>query len=435
MRFGRSFSAARGRPAALADALPSAEPHSSAAAKDKAAAGWGLFAIHDFRRLWLVGFIVFSVRWLEMIVVGVFVYRATGSPFDVALMTLLRMAPMALFGAIIGAVAERIERRRALVAVILALLLTDAGLAALACSARLTVWHLALASFVNGIAWAADNPVRRVMIGEAVGPEQMGRAMSIDVGANNASRMLGPAFGGLLFAAVGIGGVFLLSVACYAAALVAAFGVGQRRATPATPRDAVLPHLIEGFLVVRRDRRLRGTLVVTVIYNVFGWPFTSLIPVIGQDRLHLGAGGIGMLAGMDGIGAFAGAIALAFYARPARYARLYVAGVYLYLVMVIAFGLAPAAPLAGGALLMTGISGAAFSVMQATLIYLAAPAAMRSRMYGVLSVCIGSGLVGFLGIGLLADAVGAPAAIATSGLLGLFAMTLSRYWWHDLTAL
>src|SRR5271167_958060 len=67
----------------------------------------------DFRRLWLIGVIVFAVRWLEMLVVGVFVYQHTGSAFQVAMMTLLRMAPMVLFGPLIGACVERIERRYA----------------------------------------------------------------------------------------------------------------------------------------------------------------------------------------------------------------------------------------------------------------------------------------------------------------------------------
>jgi MFS family permease len=424
MRLGRSLSAARGLPAALTAASTASSP----------GARRTLLGNREFRLLWLVGFVNFSVRWLEMIVIGIYVYRATGSAFDVALMTLLRMAPMALFGAVVGAVAERIERRHALIAVVSLLLLTDFCLAALAYAGRLAVWHLAVASFINGIAWAADNPVRRVMIGEAVGAERVGAAMSVDVGANNASRMLGPTIGGLMFAAVGIAGVFTLSVLAYAVAVAAALGVRHRNTTAATPGGAVLAHVIEGFLLVRRDRRLIGTLVITVIYNVFGWPFTSLIPVIGQDSLHLGARGIGLLASMDGIGSFCGALALALYARPAHYARLYIGGVYLYLIMVIAFGLAPIVPLAGGALLMTGVSNAAFSIMQATLIFLAAPVAMRSRMYGVLSVCIGSGLVGFFGIGVLADAIGAPAATAAAGLCGLAAMILSRPWWRGMAA-
>src|SRR5438477_9014470 len=123
--------------------------------------GLGLLAIADFRRLWLIGLVVFAARWLEMIVVGVFVYQQTGSAFDVALMTLLRALPMALFGALIGAFADRVERRTALIAVLLSMFVTSLSLAALAYAGRLAVWHLAVASFITGIAWAADNPVRR----------------------------------------------------------------------------------------------------------------------------------------------------------------------------------------------------------------------------------------------------------------------------------
>jgi MFS family permease len=396
-------------------------------------ARWGLLANSDFRRLWTVGLVVFSVRWLEMIVVGVFVYQHTGSAFDVALMTMLRMLPMALFGAIIGAFAERLERRTALVAVLLSMLLTSLSLAALAYAGRLAVWHLAVASFCNGVAWAADNPVRRVMIGDVVGHEQMGAAMSIDVGANNASRMLGPTIGGLLLAGVGISGAFTVSVACYALALAAALRV-RHRGRPAALGTGVLARMIEGLMLVRRDRRLIATLIITVIYNVFGWPLTAMIPVIGQDSLHLGASGIGVLASMDGVGAFCGALAIAFYAKPAHYARLYIGGVAVYMTMLIVFALVPILPIAGAALLLTGVSNAGFSVMQATLIYLAAPPEMRSRLYGVLAVCIGAGPLGFLYLGVLADSIGAPAATALSGALGLLALAATRRWWRELGA-
>src|SRR5580693_7546449 len=109
-----------------------------------------LFALPDFRRLWLIGLVVFAVRWLEMLVVGVFVYQRTGSAFQVAMMTLLRMAPMVLFGPLIGAYVERLERRRAQVFVSLSMLVTAVVLVALAAAGRLEVWHLALASFCNG---------------------------------------------------------------------------------------------------------------------------------------------------------------------------------------------------------------------------------------------------------------------------------------------
>ena len=384
----------------------------------------------DFRRLWLIGLVVFSVRWLEMLAVAVFAYQRTGSPFVVALLTMLRMLPMALFGALIGAAAERVERRRALVLVVASMLLCSIALALLAWSDALEVWHLALASFISGLTWTTDNPVRRTMIGEVVGPERMSAAMSIDVGANNASRMLGPTVGGILLATLGIGGAFAVSVAGYLVAAMVALRVRHRNTAALSTAAGVLERMIEGLVLVRRDPRLSGTMVITVIYNTFGWPFTSMIPVIGQDNLGLGAAGIGLLASMDGVGAFCGAIAIALCAKPPHFARLYVGGVALYLLMLPVFALAPGPLLAGSVLLLTGLANSGFSIMQATLVYLAAPPEMRSRVFGVLSVCIGVGMIGFLHLGWLASIIGATLAIVTIGAEGLVALLLTRRWWR-----
>ncbi len=166
---------------------------------------------------------------------------------------------------------------------------------------------------------------------------------------------------------------------------------------------------------------------------MFGWPFTAMIPVIGQDNLHLGASAIGMLASMDGIGAFFGVVAIAVFAPAGALRGCSIsAASSLYMVMLIVFALVPNVPIAGAALLLTGVSNAGFSVMQATLIYLAAPAEMRSRMYGVLSVCIGSGPIGFLALGVLADLIGASAATALSGGAGLCALAATWPWWRRL---
>ncbi len=384
----------------------------------------------DFWRLWSVGLVVFTVRWVETVAVGIFVYQRTDSAFLVAMMTMLRLLPMGLFGAFLGAMAERMERRTSLVIVVTSMVVTSVTLAVLAHLHVLEVWHLALASFINGIAWATDNPVRRVMIGEVVGSGQMSIAMSVDVGANNASRMIGPTVGGLLLVTVGIAGVFTLSVVLYVVALVAASRVRYRNSFPPATAETVLARIAEGLRLVRSDRRLIGVLTVTVIYNVFGWPFTSMVPVIGQDHLQLGPEGIGVLASMDGLGAFVGAVLMAAFCKPAFYRRVYVGGVLIYMVMLTAFALIPFPAIAGSALLFTGLSGAGFSIMQATLVYLSAPPEMRGRMLGVLSVCIGVGPIGFVALGWLADAIGAPWATAATGMTGLAMMFLTRRLWR-----
>src|SRR5215207_3436351 len=134
----------------------------------------GLFTEPDFRRLWFVGLVVFLVRWLETLVTGLFTWNATGSAFLVAMMTMLRLLPMGLFGAFLGAWAERVEGRTALLLTVLGCLLSSLAVALLANAGALAVWHLGALSFVNGLGWAADNPVRRLMIGQAVGAERMG---------------------------------------------------------------------------------------------------------------------------------------------------------------------------------------------------------------------------------------------------------------------
>ena len=401
----------------------------SVALAPAAAHGWAIEA-PDFWRLWLVGLVVFAVRWLEMLAVAVFAYQRTGSPFIVAALTMLRMLPMALFGAVIGAMAERFERRTALVVVVASMGLTSLTLALLALAGELAVWHLAVASFLNGIGWTTDNPVRRTMIGEVVGSERMSAAMSIDVGANNASQIVGPTIGGVLLASFGIGGAFCVSVLCYSVAILAALRVRHRNAAVASGAQSVLARMIEGLVLVRRDPRLIATLTITVIYNMFGWPASSMIPVIGHDRLGLGAVGIGVLSSMTGIGAFCGAVAIALWVRQPLFSRVYLGGVVTYMVLVPVFALAPYPLLSGSALLLTGVANACFSIMQATLVYLAAPPEMRSRVYGVLSVCIGIGMLGFIQIGLLAGLVGASWAAAATGVAGLLAMLLTRRWWR-----
>ena len=116
----------------------------------------------DFWRLWSVGLIASVVRWVEMVAVGVVVYDQTGTALTVALITMLRMLPMGLIGAFVGTLADRFDRRVSLAAVVGLMAATSAVLAVVAHLGALEVWHLAVASLVNGLGWATDIPLRRI---------------------------------------------------------------------------------------------------------------------------------------------------------------------------------------------------------------------------------------------------------------------------------
>lgn len=389
-----------------------------------------VLAIADFRRLWLCGFAVSIARWLEMLVIGIVVWRETHSAFLVAAMTLLRLTPMGLFGAVLGVVGDRFERRSGL---LLVLLVQGAALLALTLVAAFgqpAVWQIALACLVGGIGWAADNPVRRMMLGDILGPARMGTGMSLEVVANNFSRIIGPAVGGMLLAAFGMAAAFATSFALYLVAIAMTLRVAHR-GSPSKPRGGpVLTEVAESFRIAARIPALRGVMVVTVVFNMFGWPFTAMVPVIASEHLHLGPVGTGWLASMDGFGALVGASLIGLLARPEQYRLLFIGGAVGYLVMLTCFALAPTAVLAGLALLMLGFGNAGFASMQATLVYMVTPPELRSRALGVLSVAVGTGLLGFLHMGVMASLVGAQWATVLIGVEGLLALALTRRWWR-----
>ncbi|MGG5889254.1 MFS transporter [Falsiroseomonas sp. HC035] len=389
----------------------------------------GVLGVPDFRRILLVGLLVSVARWLEMLVIGVVVWQQTHSAFLVALMTLLRLLPMGLFGAFLGVAADRVQRRSALILMLVVQAASAAVLALLAQADMLAVWHLAVASFVAGIVWGADNPVRRMMLGEVVGAHRMATAVSMDVVANNASRIAGPALGGTILAAAGVGAPFMLSLVLYAAAAVAALRLAHR-STVLPPRGSVLREMRDSFGLVLRTPGMAGVMVVTLIFNLFGWPAGSMVPVIGQEDLRLGADGVGLLAGMDGLGALIGAALLVPLVRPRWYRAIYAGGAAMFCGMYVVFALVGQPVPAAVALLLVGVGSAGFASMQATLVYTTAPPELRSRALGVLSACIGLGLLGFLHLGLMANWLGASTATALIGAEGVLALALTRRWWR-----
>ena len=388
-----------------------------------------LWKNRDFVMLWLIGLVTFLLRWLEILVYGVYAYSETGSALVVAMLTMLRVLPLGLFGAVFGVIAERIVRRHALRLSVAGLLFSAIVLCLISIGGFLEVWHLAAASFINGVAWAADNSVRRAMMGDVVGAARMDSAMSLEVGTSNATRLAGPSIGGLLLTYTGIQGIFFLALVAYAIGLWAAMQVRARNKPATGERLPLAAGLVGAWAVLRVDARFTGLLWLTVLFNLFAWPVLSLIPVIAHDRLGLSADGIGYLASMDGLGALLFAFVLLRISRPERQGKIYVAGVLAFLLMLPVFALATHVWVAALALLLVGCGQAGFAVMQATITYAVAPVDRRSQAMGIMTMCIGVGPLGFIFVGLLAETVGATATALICSGTGVLAVVFSWRWW------
>ena len=385
-----------------------------------------------FRRVWLTGTLIGTIRWIEFLVVGVYVFDVTGSALQVALMTLLRMLPMPFLSAFAGALAERLSPRGLLLGVLVCGVVVSLGQGWLAWSGRIDLWHIAVGAGINGVFWAIDMPLRRTMLGELAGPGRTAAAMGLDAATNNATRMLGPGVGGLLLEVTGIYGAFLLGAALYVCGIVLLSGL---KTVPNADRGGpfrLIERIVEGLRFIRNDRALVGTLAITVIFNVLAWPATSMVPVIGEEELHLSAFPIGLLMSADGFGALIGAVLVARGARPARFRAIYLGGVGTFACASIVFSLSPWPLLSGLAQMFAGLGGACFATMQATIVFLSASPMVRARVMGVLSVFIGSAVIGFVHIGLLAHWLGGAEAVLVSSIETLVALGFAVWLWPEI---
>ncbi|HEX6110732.1 MAG TPA: MFS transporter [Geminicoccaceae bacterium] len=398
---------------------------------DGASAAASLLADPAFLRVWLTGGIAGVLRWLELLAISVYVLEVSGSPFLVALMTFLRMAPMFLFGIPAGALADRHDRKQLLLFGLLVLAGAAGVLAVLALQGGIALWHIGLGTFLNGIFWASEFPVRRIMLGEIAGVARLSRAMALESATSNATRMIGPALGGVMIQMIGLYGVYALGAILYLACAVLVLPVAYRSAAAATSAS-LLGMLREGWRFARGERLIMGALAVTVIVNLWGFAYITMVPVIGELALGLSPVLIGVLMSTEGLGAVIGALLVARYDRPRQYTRIYTGSSAAFLLGVLAFALSTSVPLSLVLILFCGIGIAGFAVMQSTITFLAAPAAVRSRIMGLVTVAIGAGPIGMLYVGVLADWLGASTAVVLLAIQGLLALGLAAWYWPEM---
>jgi len=386
-----------------------------------------------FLRIWITGALAGTILWLEVLAVGVYTYQATGSPFIVATMLFARMLPTMLLGVFAGAIADRVNRRHLLMAGLSVMCLVSALLAALAISGRLAIWQIAVGAVLSGVFWSGEFPVRRTMLGEIAGLGRLSAAMGLDSATNNFTRMVGPLLGGTLFVTLGLAGAYALGVLLYAIAFVSMASLSfEETSSTENPPVGVLTSIGEGLAYIRTNRLIAATLVITVFVNLFGFSYISMVPVVGEQRLGLGALAIGVLMSVEGCGALLGSLWVAAWVRPRHFTAIYLLGSTLYLAMILAFSLSPWYSAAIVFLFVGGVGIAFFGSMQSTLIFFAAIPAMRTRVMGVLVACIGAGPIGVLHVGVLAEWLGAHQAVTIIAVEGLIAIALSVYLWPEL---
>ena len=366
-----------------------------------------------------------------MTLLGWFVLERTDSAWFVGLVGFSAMIPMFALGMLGGVLADSINRKEVIRYTQTATFISLITMTFLLLISIAKYWHAYPVLLVMGTGWALDMPSRRSLIHDLLGRDGVTNAVALDSMGMSASMMIGPAAAGALITMIGVSGGHVV-VTIMSGISIILISQLQISGIPKPSRldRSVLQDLLEGLRYVFRQRVLRAMVLITVLANLLLFPYIHMVPVMARDILGGGAGLMGLLQAITGLGSLIGAIVIASLPNVTHHGRFFIGGVMAAFMALFAFSQSTDYFLSLPILLVMGLGVAGFSSMQASLTMLVAQDQMRGKALGVVSLAIGSGPFGALLVGSLSDLYGpsfAIGVIAATGitLVGLIATTMS----------
>ncbi len=344
------------------------------------------------------------------------VYRLTDSAFLLGLVAFVGQAPMLLITPFAGVVADRLDRRRILLATQIAMMASASTLAVLTLTGVVQVWHIVLLALVSGTANAFDVPTRQSFTIEMVGRADLPRAIALNSVMFNAARLVGPAIAGLLVAAVGEGWCVALNAVSYVAVL-ASLAMMRIERQPAREPSHPLSDLREGFVYVTTHAQTRTLLLLLASSSLFGTSYVTLMPVFARDVLHGSSDLFGYLMAAVGAGALIGAISVSRLPQEVLARVPFVAAAF-FGASLVAFSQSSILWLSWVLLVPVGFGMMAMGIATNTLIQGSIADDMRGRVmaYYVMAF-VGMMPVSALIAGWLSLQIGAPDTLAIGGTL------------------
>ena len=392
----------------------------------------GLRALNhrDFR-LFISGQLISLVgTWMQSVAQSWLVLELTDSPFKLGLVGTLQFGPMLCFSFLAGAVADRLPKRRVIMATQTALMLQAFALALLAWLGHVQYWHVAVLAACYGLANTLDMPTRQSFIVEMTSKDDLINAIALNSAMFNGARMVGPAVAGLLVDRFGVAPAFGLNGLSFLAVILALAAMR----TEGRPRER--ENTTVGQDIAAGLRYAVGTPLVALILSLllfvslFVINHNVLVPLLARDVLHEGAHGFGLLMAALGTGAVVGALALALVGKSRLPLPLLIAAGATASALTLALAAIRHFPAAVVLLALTGLSQIVFMASCNTTLQMVVPDRLRGRimsLYGF--VFVGVTPLGSLFVGTVAEWFGAPAAYAAGGGLGLLSvLALTALW-------
>src|SRR5436190_8199 len=248
----------------------------------------------DYRLLAVGGFVSGMGTQVTLVALPYQVYVLTRSSFEVGMIGLAELLPLAGMSLLGGALADRTERRRLLLISQLVQLSTSSLLALGAATGKPPVAALYVLAGVAAAASGVDRPTRTAIIPSIVGPNEIQPAVAFNYGLAQLTMVIGPALGGIVIAAAGLGWAYALDVATFAAMVGAVALMHRLPAPPRTEGESVLAAVRSGLRFAVRRGELMGSFAADLLAMTFGMP-RALFPALALTVYHAGATGVGLL--------------------------------------------------------------------------------------------------------------------------------------------
>jgi MFS family permease len=375
------------------------------------------FRHRNFRIFWTGAFLSNIGTWMQSVAQGWLVLQLTNSPFLLGLTGFASSLPMLLLLLVGGVFADRVDRRRLLIGLQVALMSFAATLAILTALGIVHIAHVLALSLLTGVAFAFSAPTYQSMISELVDREDLVNAIALNSTQFNLSRVIGPALTGAIVALGGLALCFYLNAASFLAAIVGLFLLRLPRVErPAPP--GLWDSFLEGVAYVKGRPRVKAILLSVAAISVFAMPYATMLPVFARDRLGLGPGGLGYLMASAGIGAVTGALTLAARSPVPRRGLNVLGGMALTGAGVLGFSLGTTFWVAAPFLFVIGFAATSTVALCNSLIQELVTDEMRGRILSMFGLAFMGALpLGNLLAGSAANLVGAPLAFTISGAL------------------
>lgn len=357
------------------------------------------------------------------------ILKLTGSGLDLGLLSAAGMGPILLAGAWAGALLDHVDVRKALIATQVIAGSLALILAVLVMTGSVRVWMVFVLAAANGFVFAVDQPARQLYVVNLVGRDRVASAVGLYEVIINASRVLGPAFGGVMIVTVGVSACFLANSASFVPPLLALllFKPREPRAAPSA-RQRSLVALREGLHYVRHSPAIAACLVVAATSGML-FNLGTALPVLATRTFGLGGAGYGSLVACFGIGAIPGGIAAA-YSNSSKLGRRVRVLCLATAAAVLATAYAPAAAAAFPLLILAGFLSIWMIALANTLVQLRPEPSLRGRVMGLWTMVLpGFNPITGVVVGAVTQFVGAREGF---GLAGFALAAASVIGWHAL---